>query len=57
MSDTAVDSLVLDLVACDRGYVERALSGDIVPGRVTPAGLEALKEHRPKAYEGLHEST
>ena len=86
MSDTVVDSLVLDLVewvgrtertyqetmdawrtscprltvwedACDRGYVERALMGDIVIVRVTPAGLEALKEHRPKAYEDLHEST
>ena len=84
MSETAVESLVLDLVewvgraersyedtmgawrtscprltvwedACDRGYVQRVLVHDVVMVRATSAGLGALKEHRPKAYEDLHE--
>ena len=82
MSETAVDSLVLDLVewvgrtertyadtmdawrtscprltvwedACERGYVERALARDVVVVRVTSAGLNALKERRPSAYDDL----
>lgn len=85
MSETAVDSLVLDLVewvgrtrrtyqetmdawrtscprltvwedACDHGYVERALEHGVVLVRVTSAGLSALKERRPKAYEDIHEA-
>jgi hypothetical protein len=84
MSETAVDSLVLDLVewvgrtertyaetmdawrtscprltvwedACERGYVARALVQGEVLVRVTSVGMEALKEHRPKAYEAIHE--
>ena len=85
MSETAVDSLVLDLVewvgraertyaetmdawrtscprltvwedACERGYVERALVGNVVLVRVTSAGLTALKAYRPKVFGDLHES-
>lgn len=83
MSETAVDSLVLDLVewvgrtertyaetmdawrtscprltvwedACERGYVQRAVAGAVVIVRATSVGLDALKEHRPKAYEDLN---
>ena len=42
--------------ACERGYVQRTLVGDTVLVRVTAVGRQALREHRPKAYEDLHES-
>ena len=39
--------------ACERGYIERALARNVVVVRMTDAGLEALREHRPKALDDL----